>query len=154
VTVAAADFDQIVESIVHATGVDRARAAEIARTNGFTPDELTLEQLAQQRRDARILEAAEQKEVIKVFREHGCTVRSTSQYRPSKVSIGLPDLFCAHHEHPIAFWWETKRQVGGVVSEAQRDFAADCQRCGIKWYSGDRYDAERVCRELGFSRRP
>jgi hypothetical protein len=149
-----ADFGRIVDGIVHTTGVDRSRAAEIARANGYTPDELTLAQLAEQQRDARILEAAEQKEVIKCLREHGFTVRSTSQYRASKIAIGVADLWCTHREQPIAFWWETKRQVGGVLSDAQRDFADDCARCNIRCYSGHRYDAERVCRELGFSRRP
>ena len=151
---AAADYDAKVEAIMRAASVDRVRATEIARANGIVRAQLTDAELAQQRRDARILEDAEQRAVIKVFREHGFTVRSTSQHRPSKVSIGILDLFCTHTSQPIAFWFDAKRQVGGVISDAQRDFMADCWRCGMKAYAGDRYEAERICRDHGLSRIP
>lgn len=102
-------------------------------------------------RDARILEKKEQQEVTKVFMRHGFTVRSTSQARPSKIALGFPDLFVTHNAKPFGFFWETKRQVGGHVSIDQEKFAADCARCGIRWYTGDRYHAEALMRAEGFS---
>jgi hypothetical protein len=105
-------------------------------------------------RDASILEKTEQREIIKLFREHGCTVRSTSQARPSKIALGFPDLFVTHKRLPLAFFWESKRQVKGVISDAQQDFAEDCWRCGVRWYAGDRFDAERVLDELHVPRIP
>jgi hypothetical protein len=102
-------------------------------------------------RDARVLEKTEQREVTKVFQCHGFTVRSTSQARPSKVAPGLPDLFVTHKAKPFGFFWETKRQVGGTLSIDQQAFADDCARCGIRWYTGDRYHAEALMRAEGFA---
>lgn len=109
----------------------------------------TEEQLAQQERDARVLEAEEQKAITKILQKAGFTVRSTSQYRAAKVSPGLPDLIVHHKTQPIFFFWETKRQKGGVMSEFQKDFAADCKRCHVRCYAGDRYELRRVLRDLG-----
>lgn len=102
-------------------------------------------------RNARVREKEEQAAVTKLFRTHGFTVRSTSQARPSKIALGFPDLFVTHRSKPLAFFWETKRQVGGVLSDAQRDFAADCARCGIVCHAGDRYHAAAFLRSEGFT---
>lgn len=93
-------------------------------------------------RDERIREKDEQHEVTKRFRVCGFTVRNLSQARASKQAPGLPDLFITHDTKPRALWWETKRQVGGKYSDAQRAFKADCQRCGVICEGGDRYAAE------------
>lgn len=97
-----------------------------------------------------IREKEEQAEVTKVFQRRGFTVRSTSQARPSKIAIGFPDLFVTHKTRPIAFFWESKRQVKGVLSEAQKEFANDCHRCGVKCLAGDRYHAAAFLRAEGF----
>lgn len=127
-------------------------AEEKARSRARELCPITPEEQATTERDARVKEKAEQAAVIKLLREHGFTVRSTSQARASKVALGLPDLWCTHKTKPIAFWWETKRQVGGVLSEAQAEFAADCQRVGVGWHSGDRFHAAEVMRDLGLAR--
>lgn len=115
------------------------------RTRGVSTFEVPPDPKAIER-DKRIREKAEQEAVTKLFRRHGFTVRSTSQARPSKIAIGFPDLFVTHRSRPLAFFWETKRQVGGVVSEAQQEFADDCARCGVRWYTGDRYHAAAFLR--------
>lgn len=100
-------------------------------------------------RDASILEKAEQLEIRKRFVVCGFEVRNTSQSRASKIAPGLPDSIITHRELPIFLFWESKRQVGGRYSPAQLDFQADCERCGITWRGGDRYDAERYLVEIG-----
>lgn len=102
-------------------------------------------------RDERALERAEQIEVRKLFCAFGFTVRNLSQYRPSHVAPGFPDLFVTHNRERIAFFFETKRQVGGKRSPAQVEFAADCNRCGVPCYHGDRYSAAQLLVDLGLA---
>ncbi len=120
-----------------------AAVREATRRLGMAPDAPAREQ--------HVLEKAEQAAIVKLFREHGCTVRSTSQARAAKISIGFPDLFVTHKTLPLAFFWESKRQVGGIISEAQEEFGADCWRCGIRWYAGDRHAALKVLRYAGLA---
>src|SRR3990167_2417162 len=65
---------------------------------------------------AKALEKEEQAACIKIFRAAGCAVYTTSQYRPSKVSAGIPDLWVVHEGTRRAFWFECKKQSGGVMS--------------------------------------
>lgn len=140
------EFDRLVSAMT-ALHVPRPKAEAAARAQlGITGSGADVDP-AQCERDGSIAEKAEQLAIVKLFREHGCTVRSTSQARPSKIAIGFPDLFVTHRTLPLAFFWETKRQVGGVVSDAQKDFGADCWRCGVRWYTGDRHDAQRLLDE-------
>jgi hypothetical protein len=127
-------------------GVPREKALKYAREQW---PEVAAEQDAAAVKRSEIREKEEQAAVIKLFREHGFTVRSTSQARRSKIAIGFPDLFVTHRTMPLAFFFETKRQVGGVVSDAQRDFGDDCRRCGIKWFAGDRDEAQRIIADSG-----
>ena len=103
--------------------------------------------------DVRRLEKAEQALVVRLFRAFGCTVRSTSQARASKVAPGLPDLL-VHHRPTRQFWfWETKRPQGGTLSPDQVDFAEDCEACRVAWYSGSLRDAESVLCDIGIAER-
>lgn len=104
-------------------------------------------------RDARVLEKAEQHEVMKLFRAYGFVIYSLSQPRATKQSPGLPDLWCVHTRRPIAYWWETKRQVGGEHSPAQLEFRAHCLRCGVGYGTGDRYAAAEHLIALGLASR-
>jgi hypothetical protein len=71
-------------------------------------------------RDASIAEKAEQSEIVKRFKGiGGFAVYNLSQSRASKQTPGLPDLWCMHTRYAFAFWWESKRQVGGEFSDAQ-----------------------------------
>ena len=102
-------------------------------------------------KDDRALEKAEQVEIRKLFIAYGFTVRNLSQYRPSKIALGFPDLFVTHDREAIAFFWETKRQVGGERSPAQVVFAEDCARTGILCGHGDRFAAAQWLVDLGLA---
>jgi hypothetical protein len=138
-------YDEMVSALLRSGVTTKARAEELARRKlGIT---LTDE------RDAKALEKEEQSEVAKQARAFGFKVDSTSQYRPAKVSGGFPDLWLVHTRLPIALWWEVKRQVGGRFSAEQLDFAADCQRCGVGYGSGDRHAFAEKLIELGLAYR-
>lgn len=104
---------------------------------------------ATEERNANILEKEEQSEVRKLFLAFGFKVRNLSQARASKQSPGLGDLWVVHRRAPIAFWWETKRQVGGELSPDQIEFAEDCIRCNVGYGTGDRFDAQKHLIALG-----
>lgn len=142
-------YEEIVNSLV-AQRVPRDKAEARARElcGAPAPDPAALAQAA---RDAAVLEKTEQVEVRKRFVACGFDVYNLSQARAAKQTPGLPDLWFMHRALPIAVWWETKRQVGGVHSEAQRTFAADCDRCKVNYGTGDRYDAERWLVERGIA---
>jgi hypothetical protein len=126
-------------------GITADRAQRQAREYfaKINPELLAAADKSQLRADM-ILEKEEQQEVIKRLRVCKFKVYSLSQARASKQTPGLSDLWCVHLVDPIAFWWETKRQVGGRHSDAQSDFALECRRTGVGYYTGDRYEAERV----------
>jgi hypothetical protein len=64
-----------------------------------------------------------------------------SQARKTGQTAGVPDLWLMHRELPIALYWETKRQVGGRLSEPQIRFRDACIRCNIGHGVGDRHAA-------------
>jgi hypothetical protein len=141
----ALDFNAMVQSL-RAQGVPLALAESTARREcGLPAPDLCTQ------RDANVLEKAEQAEVTKTFRAFGFDVYSLSQPRATKQSPGLPDLWCVHRERPIAFWWETKRQVGGRLSPAQMLFQESCQRCDVGYGTGDRHAAADHLIALGLA---
>jgi hypothetical protein len=145
------DFDDVVNAIMRTSGLtDRARAERIAIANGHRRDVVDPEQAE---RDGNVLEKTEQSEVMKLFRAHGFMVYSLSQSRASKQTPGLPDLWVVHRELPLAFWFETKRQVGGTRSSAQLDFAAECERAHVGYAFGDRHAAIEQLLTLGIIER-
>lgn len=143
-------FDQLVDNLVGRTGIPRDRAEVIIAQN--RPDLAPKLSDAERERDARIRENAEQVEVIKLFRRYGFKARSTSQSRPSKIALGIPDLILVHRARGFALFWETKRQVGGVQSEEQQEFESDCRLAGWTYRMGDRYDAARYLINVGLAR--
>jgi hypothetical protein len=142
-----AAFDHLVSQLER-SGV--ARDAAVKHARGKYP-EAAIEKEHQALKRADILEKEEQTEVTKLFRAFRFEVRNLSQYRPSKVAPGLPDLFVTHRELPIGFFWETKRQVGARASEAQKQFRADCLRCKIGHGYGDRFAARSHLIALGLA---
>lgn len=154
------DYDGMVRSLMRDCRVPREKAeAEARRQLGapaIAPD-------PDAERNARILEKTEQLEIVKLFRAHGCKVYSLSQARASKQSPGLPDLWVTKawtvtpiagglpHRRHLAFWWETKRQVGGKRSSAQIDFAEECIAAGVGYGFGDRYAAAQYLVDLGIA---
>lgn len=84
----------------------------------------------------------------------GCTVLSLSQYRPSKVAIGLPDLFVFGPPHfPQTWFWETKKPVDAELSEEQIAFALHCQRTKQLYGCGPSSAAVAFAAAIGLSSR-
>jgi hypothetical protein len=104
--------------------------------------------------DADRLEKAEQLEVQKVFRAFGARVYWLSQARAAKQTPGLGDLFVVFPEL-MSFWWETKRQKGARVSDAQQEFHELCNGTneGSPHYIGGRREAEELVIALGLAYR-
>jgi hypothetical protein len=135
-----------------ATGADPENAA--ARAAATYPEAARAHQAetrAEAERDARILEDAEQREIRKMLGAIGFRVWNTSQPRAAKVSPGLPDQWITHEARGFAGWFETKRQVGGERSTAQREFGDACHRAGVPYGYGDRFDLARWLIEHGFT---
>jgi hypothetical protein len=145
------DFDDIVNSIMRSTGLtDRSRAERIAVQNGHrrqVVDPVVAE------RERLAVEKHEQWEIVKLFRSFGCTVYVLSQPRAAKQTPGLADLYVQHRSLGRAWWFETKRQVGGHVSPAQQDFADGNRACGVGSFIGDRHDATELLITLGLVER-
>ena len=78
-------------------------------------------------------ERAIQAQIKTIMRLAGVWVYSTSQYRPSHVSEGIPDLYliCEHG----ASWMEVKRP-GGKLSAAQETFQARCRAANVGYTVG------------------
>lgn len=102
-------------------------------------------------RDDTILEKKEQVEIRKLFKAYAFDVFVFSQPRATKQTPGIPDLWLAHQRLLLAFWWESKRQVGGALSPAQVDFREACARTGTLHGSGDRYAAAQFLVDLGLA---
>lgn len=136
-------FDELVAGVQRTTGCDHARAVEIVSKS--VGREIPRKSPEEIERDERILEDEEQREISNLFRAYGFTVRSTSQKRPSKTSPDFPDLWvtrAARDDAPaFAFWFESKRQVGGKRTSGQKDFGDECIAAGVSYHFGDRYAA-------------
>jgi hypothetical protein len=141
-------FDEAVNAVMERIGCSRDRAELIVRANPHTFDAPPSTEPA---KDASILEQREQLEIYKLFRAYGFKVKNLSQARASKQAPGLGDAWILHRDRPIAFWWESKRQVGGELSPAQIEMRDDCWRCGVRYYSGDRYAAADLLVQLGLA---
>lgn len=140
-------YEAIVAQLLE-LGIPREKAEARAREACGLPDPAPTPEA-----DPRVLEKKEQHEIIKRLRVCRFKVYSLSQARASKQTPGLPDLWCAHETLPIAFWWESKRQVGGELSTAQVEFRAECERAGIPYGTGDRYAVEERLIGLGVAER-
>jgi hypothetical protein len=154
---ALSEFERLVGSIMVAGRCSRERAIAAVRLNRpeLVPAHLVAAadaDLEERRGDPSILEKREQTEIYKLFRAYGFHVRNLSQARASKQAPGLGDAWVVHRERPIAFWWESKRQVGGKLSPAQVEMRDDCARCRVAYHHGDRHDAARLLVQLGLAR--
>lgn len=84
-------------------------------------------------------ESAIQARVVKLFRLAGCLVYPTSQYRVSRVAVGMADLYVVHPARG-AWWWECKSDRGSL-NRAQLDFANAVRAAGVEYGWGDDNDA-------------
>lgn len=103
-------------------------------------------------------EKAEQKSIIYAVRVLGGHVASTSQYRASRVALGLPDLLIAFPAKGVAFFFEVKgrlRRKGAdddplkPLRPEQARWRETYERCGWKYYWGDYACLVAALHELG-----
>lgn len=73
-------------------------------------------------------EKDEQGRMVKVYRKLGCKVWSTSQYRRSNITAGLPDLFVKHGPRKLS-WSHEMKAKDGRLSEEQKEFRDLCLAC-------------------------
>lgn len=100
---------------------------------------------------AGIAEKGEQNEIRKLVLACGCKFYNLSQARKAKQTPGLADCWITHEARGLAFWWETKRQIGGEHSTAQEEFAKECAAAGVLYGTGDRYHARDFLIAQGFT---
>lgn len=141
------EYTTLIENMTR-TGVGREAAERFARSR--YPDAAAQQAKFDAERE-NVLEKEEQREIRKLFIAFGFEVYWLSQARNSKITRGVPDLWCMHRERPIGFWWETKRAEGGRFSEAQLRFREHAERCGVGYGCGDRRDARHHLMRLGLA---
>lgn len=129
---APSDFEWAVLRLVE-LGIPREKAERTVRA-----DLPHLAPPAEPTRDARANERDEQIEIRKLAIAYGFKVDNLSQYRPSRIALGFPDLFLRHKTRPIAAFWETKRH-DGTRTTPQVEFGDDMVRIGVSYGYGDRY---------------
>ena len=110
------------------------------------------------------LEKVVQRGIVQLFRSVGCSVSSTSQYRPSMVTPGMPDLYVTHPTCGVWFWFEVKRpQLAGFKRDdtstwipeplrpAQATFRLECQLTGQPHFFGGMAEAVAALVALGLA---
>lgn len=124
----------------------------VARARELYPEEAARRD-AEIQRNARILETREQLRIKQMWMVVKGDVYALSQARASKQTPGLADLFLTRDAlgdvPALAFWWETKRQVGGERSDAQLEFAQRNLAAGVGYGFGDRYHFAEYLRARG-----
>lgn len=75
-----------------------------------------------------------QTRVARFYASCGCHVYPLSQYRPSRVAIGIPDLYVVHPRIG-GFWHEVKRP-GGKQSDGQHVFQVEVEAAGVGYVLG------------------
>lgn len=99
------------------------------------------------------LEKDNQQAIRSYWMSLGCTVLMLSQYRASKVALGLPDLYVFGPERlAVAWFWETKRPVDAEISDEQIAFAQHCQRTRTAYGCGPASAAVDFSAAIGLSR--
>lgn len=111
-------------------------------------------------------EKAVQAQICALYRLAGCRIYSTSQYRPSHVSVGIPDLLVRHPARGVSWWFEVKTyQPRGFswndratwhpkpLAPAQVVFATEAIQCGERHYWGGLPAAEDALIDLGLAMR-
>ncbi len=115
----------------------------------------------------RPLEKDVQKGIVRLFRSMGGIVHSTSQYRASHVTEGMPDL---HNAFPFLrawFWFETKRPLATAefhpfkpylwtpepLRPSQEEFRQNCLATGAQHFWGGLKEAEDALISIGAAER-
>lgn len=117
------------------------------------------------RRPKPRLEKLEQQECIRLFKSVGCAVHSTSQYRASAVTVGMPDLYVIHSRKGVWFWFEVKKAqslttftpfhrstwVPEDLRLGQLQFRANCLATGQPHFWGTIVEAEKALLAVGLA---
>lgn len=89
-----------------------------------------------------------QRAVVTLYRRVGCYVACLSQIRPSRIALGLPDLYVFPPRGLPPFWMEVKRP-GGRQSEDQATWQGLCRRAEVAYILGGVDAALDWLRHLG-----
>lgn len=84
-----------------------------------------------------------------LYATHHCTVYSTSQFRPSKTSVGYPDAFIFPPTGKGAGWWHEYKRPGGARTSEQERFKQLCSQSGTPYVCGGTAAAEAMLRQRG-----
>lgn len=117
------------------------------------------------RATGRPLEKVVQRQIMDLFLVHGAKVCTTSQYRASHVTEGMPDLYCIHRKAG-GWWFEVKRPrklasfdrfrpetwEPEPLSPAQQEFRDLCLAAGVAHFWGGYREAKAALVTLGISR--
>lgn len=76
-------------------------------------------------------EDADRKLIIDKLRKDFWKVTRVEPFLTGK--FGLGDLWIRHQFEPLAGWAECKSATG-KMSDHQKEFKADCERCGVKYW--------------------
>lgn len=103
-----------------------------------------------------------QRQVATLFRSVGCTVRTTSQYRASGITPGMPDLYVTHCRAKLHAWFEVKKPkaagfdpfkpetwIPEVLRPEQLIFRAECIATGQHHFWGGVREAQAALVTLG-----
>ena len=78
------------------------------------------------------LERDVQRQVVDVLKALGATVYATSQYRASRITPGIPDLYALHPK--LGGVWVEVKSATGKQSPEQEEFQADCERSCVEYW--------------------
>lgn len=101
------------------------------------------------------LEREIQRDVVKLYRAHGCVVYEFSQKRASKQTPGIGDLYVFNpelHAYGPAAWWHEVKTATGRLRPDQNVFGELCQQCGVWYVVGGVAAAEAQLARLGMKR--
>lgn len=91
-------------------------------------------------------EAEVKRQVYALLRGLGCHILDLSQYRPSRVALGLPDAVVFLPFSKGMAWYEAKRP-GGKQRPEQRVFQERCEAAGVPYILGGKVEVETFLRE-------
>lgn len=118
------------------------------REKGLPIEDTPAEKEQYAREEDDRLEREIQRDVVRLYRAHGCVVYETSQRRAAKVSPGIPDLIVMHTGARVQFYHEVKTPSGKLRPD-QKDFRDQCLASGTVHIVGGVAAAERQLDAIG-----
>lgn len=140
------DLSRMSASEVMAEGVRRADR----RARGLPLEETPAEREERLQSEDMRLEKEIQRDVVKLYRAHGCIVYALSQTRASKQTPGIGDLYVLNPVKKRDWWHETKT-LFGRQSPDQREFSLLCHSCTVEYVIGGVEAARRQLKAIGYA---